>query len=190
MELRTRFCAVDGADDWASPEERSLAARYTGPRRDQFLAGRRAARALAGEPVLAEPDGLPVFPPGWTGSIAHTARMAVAAIAPAGRFDIGVDIEDLAPERPAIVDLVLSDSEPVPGDWASLLRVFCLKEALYKALYPSLRRFVDFKEVSVRAAGDGPAAFELHLDCGRQFVCDGGSRRIEDRMFAWARVWR
>jgi enterobactin synthetase component D len=188
MELKTSFCAVDGEDAWASAEERVLAARFAGPRRAQFLAGRRAARALTGATVLADPDGLPVFPANWTGSIAHTARMAVAAIAPAGEYTIGVDLEEMAPERPAIAEVVLCEGEPA-RDWIALLRTFCLKEALFKALYPQLRRFVDFKEARVQTEGDR-ARFELHLDCGTELRCEGGSRVVEDRMFAWARVWR
>ena len=189
MEPDARFCLVDGDESRAAPEELVLAERYAGPRRAQFLAGRRAARMLTQAVWSADECGLPLPPPGWTGSIAHTAALAVAAAEPAADHTLGIDLEEIAPERPAIADVVLREDEDAPN-WLELLRVFCLKEALYKALYPHLRRSVDFQEVAVRLAPDAAAIFEFHLDCGSRFRGAGGSRMVQDKIFAWARVWR
>ena len=182
------FCVVTGADDCAFPQERRLAARFTGPRRAQFLAGRQAARMLTGEVWLADERGLPLPPPGWTGSIAHTATLAVAAAEPAEGHTLGIDLEEISPARPDIADIVLRKDEQA-RDWLELLRIFCLKEAIYKALYPRLGRFVDFKEVAVRTAPDGTVTIDLFLDCGRRFRSEGGSRIEKSRIFAWARIW-
>jgi 4'-phosphopantetheinyl transferase EntD len=159
-----------------------------GTRHNQFLAGRQAARSLVDEPVTADLDGAPLFPPPWTGSIAHTSDLAVALCAPAGEWTVGVDVERLDPERPAIASLILRDDESVPTRWEELLRIFCLKEALYKALYPRVRRYIDFKEAFVRASGDGSAEITVALDCGQLFVAEGASLRFSHWMIAWARV--
>jgi enterobactin synthetase component D len=157
-------------------------------RHGQFEAGRQAARTLVDAPVLADADGAPLFPAPWTGSIAHTTEIAVALCAPAGKWTVGVDVENLVPARPAIAQMILRDDEAIPSEWEELLRVFCLKEALYKALYPHLKRYVDFKEAIVRTQGDGSAEIALELDCGRAFVAEGASLRVSQWMLAWARV--
>jgi 4'-phosphopantetheinyl transferase EntD len=188
VEPNACFRVVDGDETGAAPEELLLAARFTGPRRAQFLAGRRAARTLTQAVWGVEESGVPLPPPGWTGSISHTAALAVAAAEPADGHTLGIDLEEIAPERPAIAEIVLRDDE-APPNWLELLRVFCLKEALYKALYPHLRRTVDFKEVAARQTPDA-AIFQLHLDCGSAFYASGGSRLVQDKIFAWARVWK
>ncbi|MCZ9343053.1 enterobactin synthetase, partial [Streptomyces sp. TRM76130] len=68
---------------------------------EQFTAGRRAAAAALASAgsvdrvVPRAPDGRPVFPRGFPGSISHTEQLAVAAVVP-GAQAVGVDIEDTA----------------------------------------------------------------------------------------------
>ncbi|MTK05097.1 4'-phosphopantetheinyl transferase superfamily protein [Micromonospora sp. CP22] len=112
-----------------------------GPR-EQSEAGRQAAAAAlaaAGSAVRAVPratGGRPDFPRGYPGSIAHTDRMAVAAVVP-GAAGVGVDIEDAAvTERMA--RFVLNDRERrtllAPAGRHSPVELFSAKEAAFKAL--------------------------------------------------------
>ena len=127
--------------------------------------GRHAAKwalELAGSQsalVDRDPSGLPLWPPGFKGSITHTTIgaevFAVAAVtADPNVISLGVDLESL--ERH--VDLriwrrIVTESEaarfaksPTKVD---VLTVFTGKEAVYKALYPLVRRFVGFREVEI-----------------------------------------
>ncbi|RZT42258.1 4'-phosphopantetheinyl transferase family protein [Cupriavidus agavae] len=153
------------------------------PRRQaQFRAGRYCARhalaqAVAGLMAPARgPDGLPVWPDGWTGSISHTSDRAVAVAArqdgSGAMFALGVDVEQwLAPDRAdEIADMVaLPDDIAVLA--ASLCRpradavtlLFSAKESLYKALYPTVCRFFDFS--AARLAGSAPGTLSLALTC-------------------------
>lgn len=127
-------------------------------RRNEFLAGRYcASRALvmAGYTSLIWParndDGLPIWPPGWIGSISHTTDGAIAAVARSESCHVlGVDMERLiAPAhfdeirtlvvQPGELELLVDLS---PAQALTLL--FSAKEALYKALYPQVRQFFDF----------------------------------------------
>jgi len=143
-------------------------------RRRELVAGRAALRSAlqavgwsADRPLLSRPRGGPELPEGFTGSISHKAGQALAAAAPARGRTIGVDTEVLdRRDRRAIAERVLRRSEldrwrSDGGQWPALLRVFSLKEAVYKALHPWVRRYVGFHEAEV----DGDAV-RLFLEGG------------------------
>ncbi|MBV0891413.1 4'-phosphopantetheinyl transferase superfamily protein [Paracoccus sp. Z118] len=123
-------------------------------RRNTFAAGRRAAaEALAaagsaGAEVGIGPDGLPLWPEGWMGSITHTDDIAAALVMRAAPGAVlGLDLEammtpDLARDiAPEIMPEGLSGVMPPELE---VTRAFSAKEALYKALYPATRQFRDF----------------------------------------------
>lgn len=152
-------------------------------RQTQFRAGRYCARlalarAGAGADTSADApamgnDGLPVWPDGWVGSISHTMGKAVALVAPASEVaSVGVDVELwLSADRAAEI----ADSVALPADIAALAAgtgrsgadavtlLFSAKEALYKTLYPTVRRFHDFD--AARLAACGPDHVDLALTC-------------------------
>ncbi len=73
---------------------------------------------------------------------------------------VGVDIESRTGNVEKIGDLVLTEDERQyqtglgAASFDDRLRViFCAKEAIYKAIFPSVARFVDFREVSVGIDG-------------------------------------
>ncbi|MFE9258352.1 4'-phosphopantetheinyl transferase superfamily protein [Streptomyces sp. NPDC006879] len=129
----------------AGPFERAQARAMPAPRRDDFLAGRCAARrALTGADLPAGEilrDGRkPVFPSGSVGSISHDGGLAVAVAARAERYAaLGCDLE-LRGLPLAAAHLVLTPEErawtaSAPDEaqaWWHLLRAFCAKEAAYK----------------------------------------------------------
>lgn len=144
-------------------------------RRNEFLAGRYcAARALARAGCMdtAWParcdDGLPAWPAGWLGSISHTTDGTLAAVARCTSCAaLGVDIERIlsAEQAEAVRSQVAMPGElerltgltPVQA----LTLLFSAKEALYKALYPQVRRFADCSAACVSGWQDHVLSLRL-----------------------------
>ncbi|MGW8380589.1 4'-phosphopantetheinyl transferase superfamily protein [Streptomyces sp. ODS28] len=99
-------------------------------------AGALAACGSARRDVPREAGGRPRFPPGFPGSISHTARLAVATVAP-GAAAVGVDIED-AEIAPRVARFVLRERERrlllAPGGPYGARDLYAAKEAAFKAL--------------------------------------------------------
>jgi 4'-phosphopantetheinyl transferase EntD len=121
-------------------------------------AGRSLARMLCGQvgtPVAdipRSPERYPVWPAGITGSIAHDAQFAAAVVAPDDQLGgIGIDIEPAQQLQPGISELVATAEElaafsDLPFGNKAL---FSIKEAVFKAVYPHDRTFLDFHDVTV-----------------------------------------
>ncbi|MBV6486826.1 MAG: hypothetical protein GHHEDOFH_00762 [Pseudorhodoplanes sp.] len=99
--------------------------------------------------------GIVRWPPGIVGSLAHDERVAVAALARAANIAaLGIDIEPAAPLPPDMLDLVASPHERASSaDPLHGRLLFCVKEAVYKALYPRDRQFLEFDDITVDLAG-------------------------------------
>jgi 4'-phosphopantetheinyl transferase EntD len=189
--------ALDAADADAAlaalaPAEQERAAQLGPGRRREFIAGRTALRlALAGDapvatPLLSDDRGAPVLPAGWVGSISHKAladgSLAAALVAPAGAGRIGVDLERAGPPRQDIARRVLTPRELAQlargeqaARGAAVTLRFAIKEAIYKAIDPYLRRYVGFTEVELDFAGDAVAVTSaLPLAIEAAFSVHGG----------------
>lgn len=152
------------------PAERALAAAMAPIRQREWVAGRTALREalrrealLDGEPLLRNDRGAPQLPAAAAGSISHKGSWAAALVAPrqAG-CTLGVDLEDAAGPRVDISRRVLTDRELASlarfegeARRAELALRFSLKEAIYKAIDPWVRRYVGFREVELVLDGDG-----------------------------------
>ena len=143
------------------PAEQDVARAMVPLRRGSYVAGRTALHlALATDaPILSDDRGAPILPAGWVGSISHKGTCAAALVAPAGRGHIGVDLEDAAPPRQNIARRILTPREQAAlsdlGDHGGAVTLrFSIKEAIYKALDPYVRRYVGFTEVELDFAGD------------------------------------
>lgn len=152
------------------PREHAAVAGAGPERRRQFLTGRACAhdalRRLGlddGSPVGRGAGGEPLWPLGAVGSIAHTEGLAGAVVAWArDAWGLGLDLEHLDPPlEPAVERLVLTDPEragllaghplaPYAGKIA-----FCVKEAVYKALFPATRWRLEFGDVAVDVDPEG-----------------------------------
>ena len=142
--------------------EREHAGRLSPARRREFVAGRTALHAAVGDPdtpILADDRGAPVLPAGWVGSISHKGALAAALVAPAGAGWVGVDVELAAPPRVDIARRVLTPREQacVPDRGRAVTLRFSIKEAIYKAIDPYLRRYVAFTEVELDLDGEACA---------------------------------
>jgi len=67
-------------------------------------------------------------------------------------------------ERTGIAGKVLRTTErerweAAGSTWDGLLELFCVKEAIYKALYPHVPRYIGFEEAEIQEDG----AIRLHL---------------------------
>jgi enterobactin synthetase component D len=178
-----RIALVELADDAAVAEalaklpdaERERAATQTPTKRGEFVAGRTALHELVGDVAIEISDRGAPLAAGWTCSVAHKSRgeavRAVALAAPAGDGFVGVDLEHARPPRIDISARILAPDEPRPSG-AELLRVFAIKEAIYKAVDPIVRRYVRFSEVAI--AADGHVATELPAEIDVwATLCDG-----------------
>ena len=124
------------------------------PRRRDFAFGRLAARSAARSigyglpPLLPDARGAPVWPDDLTGSISHSAGIALAVVAPKGlTAGIGVDIETIGSDGVNEIPHLIADAEELRSIGTTdlqLLRIFSAKEAVFKALYPLVGRFFDF----------------------------------------------
>jgi 4'-phosphopantetheinyl transferase EntD len=142
--------------------ERAHASRLGPIRRREFVTGRRALHAALDDryceaPILADDRGAPILPAGWVGSLSHKGALAAAIVAPAGDGWVGVDIERAAPPRLDIARRILTPREQarLPDRGRAVTLRFAIKEAIYKAVDPCLRRYVGFTEVELDLEGGG-----------------------------------
>ena len=104
--------------------------------------------------------GEPVWPAGINGSLAHDDRVAVAALGRLRDFgSVGVDIEPATPLSPDTLAVVATRQElrtlgdaPLRGKL-----LFVIKEAVYKAVYPLDRIFLEFQDIEVDLAAEKAA---------------------------------
>ena len=163
--------AVEDAAAKLAPEEQAFAATLAPVRRRELIAGRTALRALlapelAAHPLLPDDRGAPVLPAGWVGSVSHKGTHAAAIVAASAdpRAYVGVDLELAAPSRQDIARWILTKREQERLDdrgKGATLR-FSIKEAIYKAVDPFVRRYVAFTEVELDVA-EGTAAVTSEL---------------------------
>ncbi|WP_435929415.1 enterobactin synthase subunit EntD [Dryocola sp. BD613] len=108
------------------------------------------------------PHRAPCWPPGFTGSITHTDKVALATViadSPARPCGIGIDTEIIinAYDAQEIADGIVNAAErerlgacglPFP---AALTLAFCAKESLFKALYRHVGQYFDFSAAEITA---------------------------------------
>jgi enterobactin synthetase component D len=169
------------------PEERAVAETLAPIRQGEWVGGRTALRLalqqlqLADDaPLLRDDRGAPRLPPGAMGSISHKQRWAAALVAPHHPDrSLGLDLELIRPTRVDISRRVLTERELAGlaglaelderAERAGLAELdhherslavtlrFSIKEAIYKAIDPWVRRYVGFREVELDVHDDGTA---------------------------------
>lgn len=154
--------------------------RGVAKRQAEHLAGRLCARTalqqLGGEALVParDADGVPIWPSGVVGSITHGAGRAAAMVAPADTWQgLGIDLEKpLSAERAArLAGEILTPTELQraadlsPEAYAQRVTLtFSLKESLFKALFPLVRKRFYFQDAELLSAADGQARLRLLLD--------------------------
>ncbi|EHK54724.1 4'-phosphopantetheinyl transferase family protein [Allomesorhizobium alhagi] len=126
--------------------------------RRQSGAARVIARTLLGQlgfpplPILKTRSGVPIWPAGIVGSLAHHDTVAAAAIAGTKRIAaLGIDIEPNEPLPENLIELIATPNEQRMYDLRLLERrnLFVLKEAVYKAYFPLYNDFLEFQDVEI-----------------------------------------
>lgn len=169
------FAAVDVANSetprWAKAYSTRLKIMSVA-RRSEFLAGRLAAElaleALGCPPnrlyIDSSPDRMPVWPLPYVGSISHTDTWAIAIATSAETYaSVGVDLVESGSVPPALGNMLAGPREDMayaaPGlmiDSPAVL--FAAKEAIFKAVFPVLRTYFDFTDVSLQFKGNNFSA--------------------------------
>ncbi len=160
-------------------EEAAFARSLRAYRQISFVGGRLALRTacvqLGDDPPAILPDehGAPRLPEHVSGSISHKRTLAIGMVGQSRNGSLGVDLEEYAPARPNIAAAILTDPElatierlPEDRRWIALLTRFSIKESIYKALNPHVRRYIDFKEAEVTPDLGGTATVTLSLANG------------------------
>jgi enterobactin synthetase component D len=173
--------------------EAAAVARAGALRRDSFATGRRLARAALAElgampaSLPSDPDGVPRWPAGFTGSISHADGLCIAL---AGRADgppgLGVDLERAARVVPGLARQICRADEAGRADVADLALWFAAKEAVFKACFPATRRLLGFHDVHV-AIAPGRDRFVARLEAGARTTLGGSLARFGPHVVA--AVW-
>lgn len=128
-------------------------------RRYELAAGRRLARRLLGakRSIGATDRRAPIWPAGVFGSIAHAGQVCVVVVTEEAR-SVGVDVEPYTPLAERTEGVVLRDEEraALPHDASRGLlakRIFCAKEAFFKAQWPLTEAWIGFRAARVTLDG-------------------------------------
>ena len=146
-------------------------------RKAEHLAGRIAAvHALPDHTVPGiGPSGEPLWPEGVSGSITHSGTKAMAVAVRYPDALVGIDCEAILPDREAreIQDGIINAQEAMcltrsgyPFALALTL-AFSAKESLFKALFPTARRYMGFDFSRVTALNQKTIALTLSHPAGR-----------------------
>jgi 4'-phosphopantetheinyl transferase EntD len=106
-------------------------------------------------PLLKGAAGAPIWPADVVGSLAHDDRVAVAAAALRRDFAaVGVDVEPAEALPSDLLELVATPGERsrIADDPCHGRLLFAAKEAVYKAVYPLDRMFLEHHDVEVSLA--------------------------------------
>ena len=110
-------------------------------------------RGAAPEPSLPKTaSGAPRWPPGFVGSLSHDPEVAVAVIAPSRSLPaVGIDIEPALPLPGGSLDLIATPNEQrqLNGNLTRARLLFCIKEAVYKAVHPLDSIFLEHHDVEI-----------------------------------------
>jgi 4'-phosphopantetheinyl transferase EntD len=155
-------CRISACDQEPLPQEVPYIARAVKKRRQEFVAGRSCARSALAKlgftagAIRVGPSREPIWPEGVVGSITHDGDYCLAA---AERSDhlrgIGIDLTESVELDLDLIDMIcateerasaaaLADRQMVP-----FKTIFCIKESVYKCLFPLVRQFFDVRDVAV-----------------------------------------
>ena len=156
-------------------------------RQAEFIAGRlSAASALQSAGLKAQVlqqnlDRSPQWPPETVGSISHKGNLAAAITAKRKDYQfVGLDIERAIPHQTALklAPKILSNAERAVIEGTRIdnknlefsqgfTRVFSAKEALYKAIYPYVKRYLPFSICELTALSSDRLTLQLSAEIAK-----------------------
>ena len=184
------------------PEEQEVVKGMSGYRQLTWTGGRLALHKSLGAlgvrhgPLLSGPYGEPLLPEGFSGSISHKGNLVVALAARGDHGTLGVDLEDPSGPPRDVARKILCEEEmtwvsslPAERQWPATLMHFSLKEAIYKALFPHVRRYVGFKEARVQIDVNDLCTAQLQLkDQEGPFKVEARLHWLGDKILSAARI--
>lgn len=150
-------------------------------RQASFLFGRAAAAAAtclhaklgSFRTIPIGTQGAPIWPTGITGSITHTNTHAVAWAERCDATYCGIDLEQILTPRDALAlwgqIMAYDEAEQLrhalgpAGFHLGVTLLFSAKEASYKALFPLVKRAMDFHELALVAIDIDQAQLRLQV---------------------------
>ncbi|PTV59193.1 hypothetical protein DBL04_00540 [Acinetobacter seifertii] len=148
-------------------------------RQIEFFAGRLLAKRALEELGSFQTDVLvgthrePLWPSGFVGSISHSQNIICVLILKSNNLLVGMDIEhQIASEQCESLSDVLSHNELNLLAQSGLSKVesftlgFSVKETLFKAVFPKVKRYLDFDQSTVLNFDNNRCYIdiELHID--------------------------
>lgn len=139
------------------PEEGKHLSKAVPKRRNEFIVGRRCARAALAqidvEPcvLLSGEDRVPEWPVGVLGSISHSMRLCCAVAAHSNTAAcLGVDLETTTRISSGVIERVLHPLEAdfVGDNQAHGSLIFSAKEAFFKAQFPTWGAWPNFDDLA------------------------------------------
>jgi 4'-phosphopantetheinyl transferase EntD len=149
------------------PDEAEIVASAVKKRRDEFEAGRCAARialgrlGIAARPILHGGNGQPIWPDGIAGSITHSNDLCFAACSrTSSARAIGIDVERVGRMQRKLWRMVFSDMEQailreMPDEAVAATVAFSAKEAFMKAQYAASGQIMGLKSMRVEFVRNG-----------------------------------
>ncbi|BET97967.1 4'-phosphopantetheinyl transferase family protein [Xenorhabdus taiwanensis] len=147
-------------------------------RRAEYLAARYCTQQVLNRlgysdfQVTNSQDRSPIWPDNICGSISHSANCAIAFAASCNNYRmIGIDIEqEIKPDTiKSVSSSIINDNEmklltecPLPFAQVFTL-AFSIKESLFKALYPHVKRFFDFHAAEITSIDHRDYAISIKL---------------------------
>lgn len=111
-------------------------------------------------------DRSPIWPSGFIGSISHSKNLVVVALSQNSKY-LGIDLENIGRMKNEVFDKISieEDVKNVNGlsEEQLMTLIFSAKEALYKALYPEVKKFFGFEYAYVQNVFIDKNSFEICL---------------------------
>ena len=151
--------AVAEAEPFQYSEEGQHFANAVLARRNEFISGRRCARAALAQighapcALPTDADGLPIWPTGAVGSITHSRGLCCAVAASSDAVSsLGIDLEKTTRLSARAMERVVHPLEAdfVGEDQALGSLLFSAKEAFFKAQFPVWGAQPNFKDLALQ----------------------------------------
>lgn len=149
--------------------------KYHPNRKTEFLTGRlcasKAHELCTGRELLSlasNPDRSPAWPSDVVGSISHNQYWVGSAVAKSSELlGLGIDFEVMGRTKLELAKQIRSAEDlkthPELSDAELLTFIFSCKESLYKALYPSVKKFFGFETAALRSINVTDQTFVIEL---------------------------
>lgn len=128
-------------------------------RKNSFILGRLSAWKLledlkiAPQILINDKDGVPEFPENLKGSLSHKEdKAACAGTLNKDVISVGIDLEKIRSANPELLFKIGTEFEQKTInqlDTTTIISLFSLKEAVYKAVFPIIRRPLYFKDAEI-----------------------------------------